>query len=114
MASILLEILWAAVAFVVALIVSMIIIWGVTSLLGEKEGLGAAFVVAIIGAVIYGVAYLLLGNGLLAALLGGIVWLIVLKVGYNMSWLKALLTAVIIWIVALIVGYFLPTLTGPL
>ena len=114
MSGILLDILWAIVAFVVALIVSMIIIWAVTNLLGEREGLGAAFVVAIIGAIIYGIVYLLLGNGLFAALLGGIAWLIILKFGYNISWLKAILTAVIIWIVASIVGYFLPTLTGPL
>jgi hypothetical protein len=55
-----------------------------------------------------------LGDGLLAAIIGGIVWLLALKGLYKIGWLKAILIAVLIWIVAAIVGILLPTLTGPL
>lgn len=98
---------------VVALVVSTVIIYLVTTFLGEKEGLGTALVAAIIGTIVYALAYFLFGNGLLAAVLAGIVWLLALKALYNIGWIKALITAVIIWIFATIIGFFLPTLSGP-
>lgn len=103
-----------AIGFIIALIVSTIIIWAVTKLLGEREGIGTALIAAIVGTIIYTIAYWLLGNGLLAAVLGGIVWLLALVALYKIGWLKALLIAILIWIVTWIVGIFLPTLTGPL
>ena len=99
---------------IVALVVSTVIIYLVTRFMGEKEGLGTALVAAVIGTIVYALAYLLLGNGLLAALLAGIVWLLALKGLYKIGWIRALVTAVIIWIFATIIGYFLPTLSGPL
>jgi len=104
----------AIIGIIIALIVSTIIIFVATRLTGEKEGLGTAFLAAIIGTVIYAIAYWLLGNGLLAAVIGGIVWLLALKGLYKIGWLKALLIAILIWIIAAIVGIFIPTLTGPL
>lgn len=98
----------------VALVISTIIIYVVTKFMGEKEGLGTALVAAVIGTVVYIIAYLLIGNGLLAAVLAGIVWLLALKGLYKIGWVKALIIAVIIWIFATIIGYFLPTLQGPL
>ena len=56
----------------------------------------------------------LIGNGLIATGVGGIIWLLVLKASYNIGWLKALASAAVIWIVATVVGFILPTLTGPL
>jgi len=95
-------------------VISTIIIWLVTKVTGEKEGIGTAMLTALIGTIIYSIVYWLLGNGLLASVIAGIVWLLALKGLYNIGWLKALLIAVLIWIVTAIVGIFLPTLTGPL
>lgn len=104
----------SAIIFVIGLAVSTLVIYIVTKLFGEKEGIGRAFITAIIGTIVYSVIYFLLGNGWLAAILGGVVWLIALRSLYKMGWLKSLAIAVIIWIVATIVGILLPTLTGPL
>ncbi len=104
----------SAIIFVVGLIVSTVIIYIVTKLFGEKKGIGRAFLTAIIGAIAYSVVYFLLGNGWLAAIVGGIVWLIALKALYGMGMLKALVVAVIIWIAATVMGLLLPTVPGPL
>jgi hypothetical protein len=104
----------SAIIFVIGLIISTIIIYVVTRLFGEKEGIGRAFVTAIIGAIAYSIVYFVLGNGWLAAIVGGIVWLIALRLLYGMGWLKAFGVAVIVWIAATIVGLLLPTVPGPL
>jgi hypothetical protein len=96
------------IGFLISLIVSTIIIYFVAALFGEKEGAGTALVAALIGAIIYGLAYFLLGNGLLAAVLGGIGWVIALGSLYNIGWLKAAVIAVIIWLIATVVSWFLP------
>jgi len=100
--------------FIVGLIISTIIIYVVTKLFGEKEGIGTALMAALAGAVIYAFAYFLLGQGLLAGLIGGFVWLLALGSLYKIGWIKALVVAVIVWIVAAIVGFVLPTVVGPL
>jgi hypothetical protein len=99
--------------FVIALVISTLIIYLITKMFGEKEGITTALIAALIGTVIYSVAYYLLGSGLLAAIIGGIVWLLALQYLYTIGWLKSLAIAVIVWIVAVIVGMFLPTLAGP-
>lgn len=104
----------SVIIFVIGLAVSTVIIYVVTRLFGEKEGIGKAFVTAIIGTIVYSIVYFLLGNGWLAAIVGGIAWLIALRSLYKMGWLKSLAVAVIIWIIATIVGFLLPTLAGPL
>ena len=101
-------------AFVIALIISTVIIYVVTKLLGETEDLKTALIAAVIGTVIYAIAYYLIGHGLIAAIIGGIAWLFALRMLYKIGWLKSLAIAVIIWIVTAIVGWFLPTLKGPL
>jgi hypothetical protein len=100
--------------FIVALLVSTVIIYVVTKLFGEREGISRALLTAVIGKVIYIVAYFLIGNGLLAAVLAGIVWLLALKSLYKIGWVKALPIAIIIWVFAAVIGLFLPTLSGPL
>ena len=102
------------VGILIALLVSTLIIYVVTKLMGETEGIGRALLAAIIGTVVYALAYWLLGNGLLAAVVGGIFWLLALRGLYKIGWVKALVIAVLIWILATIIGYFLPTLAGPL
>lgn len=104
----------SAITFVIGLVISTIIIYVVTKVFGEKEGIGRAFLTAIIGSIAYSIVYFLLGNGWIAAIVGGIVWLIALRGLYDIGWLKALVIAVIIWIAATIVGLLLPTAPGPL
>ena len=80
----------SAIIFIIGVIVSTIIIFVVTKLFAQKEGIGRAFVTALIGAIVYSVVYFLLGNGWLAAIVGGIVWLLALRALYDIGWLKAL------------------------
>jgi hypothetical protein len=99
--------------FVISLIVSTLIIYIITKLFGEKEGIGTAFFAAIIGTVIYTIIYSLIGQGWIAAIVAGIVWLLALQFLYKIGWLKSLAIAVVVWIATTVVGLFLPTLTGP-
>ena len=55
--------LLSALTFIVGLVVSTIIICVTTKLFGQKEGIGRAFVTALIGTLIYFVAYYIFGNG---------------------------------------------------
>lgn len=105
---------WWAIVFVVSLLVSTVIIYVASKLFGQEEGIGRAFVAAIVGTVVYSAAYFLLGTGWLAAIVGGIVWLLALKWLYDIGWLKALGIAIVVWIAATVVGFLLPTAPGPL
>lgn len=100
--------------FIASLVVSTIIIWIVTKLFGEREGFGTALIAALIGSAVYSIMYYLIGTGLLAAAVGGIVWLLVLRGLYDIGWLKSIGIALIVWFVATIIGFLLPTATGPL
>jgi hypothetical protein len=104
----------SAILFVIGLIISTVIIYITTKLFGQKEGIGRAFATAIIGTVIYSIMYFIFGNGFIAAVVGGFVWLIALRALYDIGWLGALVIAVIVWIAATIVGLLLPTVPGPL
>jgi hypothetical protein len=96
------------IGFLISLVISAIIIYFVTSLFGEDEDGGTAIAAAFVGAIIYGLAYFFLGNGLLAAVLGGIGWVIALGSLYDIGWLKAAAIAVIVWLIATVVSWFLP------
>jgi hypothetical protein len=100
-------------SFIIALIISTVIIYAITKLFGEKEGLFTALLAAIIGSIIYTIVSYFLGYGLLTAFIAGIFWLLALQLLYKIGWIKSLIIAVIIWIVASIVGLFLPTIGGP-
>ncbi len=102
-----------AVTFIVGLVISTIIIYVTTKLFGQKEGIGRAFVTALIGTLIYFVAYYIFGKGVISASIRGIIWLIVLKMLYNIGWFKAFMIAVIVWISATVIGFLLPTVPGP-
>jgi hypothetical protein len=104
----------SAILFVIGLIISTVIIYITTKLFGQKEDIGRAFATAIIGTVIYSIMYFIFGNGFIAAVVGGFVWLIALRGLYDIGWLRALVIAVIVWIAATIVGLLLPTVPGPL
>ncbi len=106
--------LGAVIFFVIGWIISAIIIYVVTKLFQQSEGIGTAFLAALVGAIIYALAYFFLGSGLLAAVVAGLGWLVALALLYEMSGFRALAVAVVVWIVAIIVGWFLPTILGPL
>lgn len=106
--------LGAVVFFVIGWIVSAIIIYVITKLFEQSEGIGTAFLAALVGAIIYALAYFFLGSGLLAAVVAGIGWLIALATLYDMSGFRSLAVGVVVWIVAIVVGWFLPTVVGPL
>jgi len=100
--------------FIVSMIVSGLIIYIVTKLLGEKKGIGTALVAAFAGSLIYSLAYLFFGTGLIAAAIGGFVWLVALGGLYKIGWLRSLGIAIVVWLLASAISVFLPTLTGPL
>ena len=100
--------------FLVGLLISTVVIYLVTFLLGQRRGIKLAIFTAIIGSIVYGISYILLGNGFLSAVLGGIAWLLALKSIYRMGWLRALIVAVIVWIITTVIGTLLPTAIGPL
>jgi hypothetical protein len=102
------------IVFLVGLLISTVVIYLVTSFTKQRRSLKLALFTAIIGSIVYGIAYVLLGNGFLSALLGGIAWLFALKAIYRMGWLKALIVAIGIWIITTIIGVMLPTAIGPL
>ena len=101
------------VSFLIGLAISTILIYVVTRLLGEKEGLKIALLAALLGSIMFGIISYIFGNGIIAAAIGGIIWLVALKWLYNTGWLKAILIAVVLWIVVSIVGVFLPTFPNP-
>ena len=101
------------VSFLIGLAISTILIYVVTRLLGEKESLKIALLAALLGSIMFGIISYIFGNGIIAAAIGGIIWLVALKWLYNTGWLKAILIAVVLWIVVSIVGVFLPTFPSP-
>ena len=108
------EFLNILIAFILSLIISAIIIYLVTKLFGEEEGFTTALLTAFIGAIIYGIVYYFFGIGWVAALIGGIAWLIALSNLYKIGWLKSFFVAIVIWIFSMIINLILPTITGPL
>ena len=104
----------SVIILLVQLLISTIIIFAITKLMGEGEGIGRAMLAAVVGSAVYALSYWLLGSGLRAAIVGGLFWLLALKALYQMGWIKSLVIAVLIWILATVVGFFLPTLSGPL
>jgi len=99
--------------FLISLIVSAAGIYLVTNFYGKKKPFATDITAALIGAVIYSISYYYIGTGFLAALIGGIAWLIALEKIYNIGWLKALLISIGIWIIVSLLS-FLPTVAGPL
>jgi hypothetical protein len=86
--------------FIVALIISTVIIYYIAGF----------FLAALIGTAVYTIFYYVLGQGLIAAFVAGIVWLLALQKLYTIGWFKALIIAVVIWIVTSVAGLFLPVL----
>ena len=100
--------------FFISMIISAIIIFIAAKLFGEKEGFSTALMTALTGAIIFALVSFFIGIGWIAALIGGLAWLIALGNLYNIGWLKSFVIAVVIWIFANIVSVALPTIAGPL
>jgi hypothetical protein len=98
----------------VGLLISTIVIYLTTFLLGQRRSIKLAIFAAIIGTVVYEIAYYFLGHGFLATVLGGIAWLLALKTIYRIGWLKSLIISLIIWIITYIISSYLPTTMGVL
>ena len=107
------DILWSIALFVIGLVISTFIIYIVTRLFGEKEGIKHALAAAFIGSAVYSVVYFIFGHGFLAAIIGGFVWLLALKALYSIGWIRAFIIALIIWIISGLVGLIIPTVPGP-
>jgi len=105
---------YSIIIFLVGLLISTVLIYLITFILGQRRGIKLALFAAIVGSIVYGITYAIFGNGFLSAVLGGIAWLLALKTIYRMSWLKALILTVIIWIITTAIGTLLPTAIGPL
>jgi hypothetical protein len=58
------------------------------------------------------VAYYIFGNGLISSLVGGVIWLVALKVFYNIEWFKAFMITVVVWISATVIEFLLPAVPG--
>lgn len=104
----------ALIGFLISMVISAIIIYLATKLLGEKEGFTTAIIASLIGAVIFGIASYLIGVGWIASVIGGIAWLIALGTLYKMGWLKSFVVALVIWFFSAIINWILPTVVGPL
>jgi len=96
--------------FIVALIISTVIIYYVARFFGAKDSLTTAVIAALVGSAVYTLFYAVLGYGLPTALIAGIVWLLALQKLYTIGWLRALVIAFFAWIVTAIAGLFLPVL----
>lgn len=97
--------------FLISLLVSGVIIFLATKLLGEEEGFGTAILAGLFGAIIFALVSYFIGIGWVATLIAGIAWLIALGNLYNIGWLKSLVLAIVIWIFSAIVSWVLPNLT---
>ena len=100
--------------FIIGLIVSSIIIYVVTKLFDQREGLDMAIGAAFIGTIIYILAYAFLGHSLLASAIAGVFWLAALGSLYDMSGLRTIAVAVFVWVAAFLVSFVVPTVVGPL
>jgi hypothetical protein len=105
---------YSIIIFLVGLLISTVVIYLITFILGQRRGIKLALFTAIVGSIVYGITYAIFGNGFLSAVLGGITWLLALKTIYRMSWLKSIIVAVIVWIITTAIGSLLPTAIGPL
>ena len=104
-----LQVVGNAIVFVVGLVVTTVIIYVATHLMGERGGWGRAFLTALIGYAVYYVFHFIVG-GFLGALIGFLVWLWALRSIYRVGWLRAFITAVIIAVFIFIVGLVLPVM----
>lgn len=96
--------------FVLSWLISAVIIFVTTKIMGEREGFITAFSAALIGSIIFAAAYFFIGSGFWSSLIGGLAWLFALKRLYRVGWFKSALMAVVIWLLNSLASNFLPLL----
>ena len=92
--------------FLVSLIISAIIIYIITKLLGEEEGIITAGLAAFFGSLISVFSVKFFGDSLLATVIGGVTWLLALRILYSIGWIKSLLIAILVGLVSLLLQMF--------
>jgi hypothetical protein len=97
-------------SFIVALIISTVIIYYIAKFFGAKDSLTTAVIAALVGSAVYTIFYYVMGQGFLPAFIAGIVWLLALQKLYTIGWFRALLIAIVIWVVTSVAGLFVPVL----
>lgn len=103
-------ILTAFIGFLISLIISGLIIFISTKMLGEKEGLGTAILTAFIGAILFSIVAIFLGTGWIAGLIGWIAWLLAIGSLYHIGWLKSFLVSIVIWFFTMVLSWIISLL----
>ena len=96
--------------FVISWLVSAIIIFFATKIMGQREGFMTAMSTALIGSIIFSAVYFFIESGFWSSLIGGFAWLFALKKLYRVGWFKSALIAVVIWLLNSLASRFLPLL----
>jgi hypothetical protein len=58
------------IVFLVGLLISTLVIYLVTLFMGQRRSVKLALITAVIGSIVYGIAFFVLGSGFLSAVLG--------------------------------------------
>ena len=66
--------IWTIIVFVISIVISTVIIYFITKVLGEREGIKYAFFAAISGSIIYGIFNNLIGNNSITSIIEGALW----------------------------------------
>ena len=103
-------VLTTLIGFLISLIISGLIIFISTKILGEDKGLGTAILTAFIGAILFSIVAIFLGTGWIAGLIGWIAWLLAISSLYNIGWLKSFLISVIIWFFTIVLSWIISLL----
>ncbi len=100
--------------FIISFVISAIIIYVASKILGETEGIWTALLAAIIGSIIFAGATFFLGTGWIATIIGTIAWPIALRSLYEIGWLKSIGIAIVIWFVNMLVSLVFPNISTQL
>lgn len=93
------------VAALINILVAALFLKWAAGLLGTRGGFGAALIVAIIGTLLAGVVYGLLGGGTLGLVLAIVTWALVAAVAFRTNLLKGALIGVIAWVLWAVVQW---------
>lgn len=103
-------ILAALIGFFISLIISGLIIFISTKILGEDEGFGTAILAAFIGSILFSIVAIFLGTGWIASLIGWVAWLLAIGSLYHIGWIKSFFVSILIWFFTMILGWIISIL----
>lgn len=99
-----------AILFLLSWFFSGLIIHVSSKILGQKEGFVIAMSAALIGSLIYLVAYFFINESFISSLIATIGWLFALKRLYSVGWIRSFFIAIVIWILNSIMSRYVPLL----